>query len=158
MAEAKDSESTRAYTSGVIQDMRPVALRTVLHQDRPLSEGNSISGEPDLAVLEMAYLRWKGSMETWALTTGRRGSPVDHSVRQSRSPTMRSGPNLAYKPSAALTRQFLTRSSPVSPGASFRACPQTVDPGSRVRSAWLAGALRSGSSLTIGRCGSPVFR
>ena len=36
-----------------------VALRTVLHQDRPLSEGKFHFMESHFRVLEMAYLRWK---------------------------------------------------------------------------------------------------
>jgi hypothetical protein len=42
-----------------------VALCTVLHQDRPLSEGEFLFMENHFRVLEVAYLRWKrkhGSM------------------------------------------------------------------------------------------------
>ena len=42
-----------------------VTLRTVLHQDRPLSEGEFLFMENHFRVLEMAYHRWKrkhGSM------------------------------------------------------------------------------------------------
>jgi hypothetical protein len=42
-----------------------VALRTVLHQDRPLSQEEFLFMENHFKVLEMAYLRWKrkhGSM------------------------------------------------------------------------------------------------
>ena len=36
-----------------------VALRTVLHQDRPLSQEEFLFMENHFKVLEMAYLRWK---------------------------------------------------------------------------------------------------
>lgn len=36
-----------------------VALRTVLHQDRPLSQEEFLFIENHFRVLEMAYLRWK---------------------------------------------------------------------------------------------------
>lgn len=36
-----------------------VALRTVLHQDRPLSLEEFLFMENHFRVLEMAYLRWK---------------------------------------------------------------------------------------------------